>query len=683
METQLSCLDSEPDDAFGQQTYFGYDNAGRIVKETIEDDGGRSAPQSYEWDKNSNPMAVIAPSGTKMQWDYNYGSYNSDRDKIIRVRRNDGANTYITTAGYWNPFGPMKSYRQYSKVSGSYVRAHFTWDDGYRPTDVQYKTDAGYNLMRTAIGWDGDGNLASRNYTDAYSGVTDDYFTYDYLDQVTRNSMSTSTSSSQVKSRPYYNTSGDRYYLHHDGGWGDEYYSTYYTSGTDKINYVYYYDGGLRYIYYGHDGRGNRLYDDDTHWSVDRRDYSYDARNNLVAVSGTYAALGTYGYVAHDYTQTNAYDHKNRRIFKSFYDEVSGDEAQWFFYYDLSDRLIEVKHVPDVTDSSKYSLYQFYWIGARPIAYWQVDYPKLATTKRYFHSDDQHRPVEVYGWNSTTSPLHWAINPDLFGWDKQVYGSIFQPLSFPGQYRDVETRALASISSYYTTVARPGLHDNRFRTYDPFTGTYLQVDPKVDDTWDAYRYVRQNPVMWVDPTGLAGEGGPTTLGDALGLLWGILGDGGCDPTKYDCGLSPDGPPGFIGGGIDDWGECYEWWCGHGGGGGGGGGGGDDDDDDDDGGGSWVDHLPVVEATPEVINWSGNAGPLIVQGVKMRPSRCWDSYFRDAGQCIATGQCTSGYTDYNDDGAVVIVLVGSFSCESCKQNVNNKYRSCMGIPQRGL
>ncbi len=48
--------------------------------------------------------------------------------------------------------------------------------------------------------------------------------------------------------------------------------------------------------------------------------------------------------------------------------------------------------------------------------------------------------------------------------------------------------------------ARPPLHENRHRYYDPYTGTYLQVDPRVEDTWEAYNYVSQNPVMEVDPS---------------------------------------------------------------------------------------------------------------------------------------------------------------------------------------
>tara|TARA_R110002096_G_scaffold44526_11_gene120341 strand:- start:2382 stop:2642 length:261 start_codon:yes stop_codon:yes gene_type:complete len=39
------------------------------------------------------------------------------------------------------------------------------------------------------------------------------------------------------------------------------------------------------------------------------------------------------------------------------HDETDGTEAHWFFYYDFADRLCDIKHVPDIPDSSTFSLY--------------------------------------------------------------------------------------------------------------------------------------------------------------------------------------------------------------------------------------------------------------------------------------------------------------------------------------
>jgi RHS repeat-associated protein len=204
------------------------------------------------------------------------------------------------------------------------------------------------------------------------------------------------------------------------------------------------------------------------------------------------------------YTMTAAYDHKNRRIFKSVLDEDSTDEAHWFFYYDQFDRLIEIKHVPDIDSSSTYTVFQFYWIDNQPVAYWQIDDAggSPTTTRRYWHTDEINRPLEVwtYPTGGATATRVWAINPDLFGWDDIVTGSsVYQPLRFPGQYFDEETVSWENS----TDPARPALHYNWHRTYDPYTGTYVQVDPMVEDTWEAYNYVGQNPVEMVDRTGLS------------------------------------------------------------------------------------------------------------------------------------------------------------------------------------
>src|SRR5262249_48627748 len=113
------------------------------------------------------------------------------------------------------------------------------------------------------------------------------------------------------------------------------------------------------------------------------------------------------------------------------------------------------------------------------------------------------RPVRMHNWSTGNSTVVWAIDPDAYGMDRVVVGpGVFQPIAFAGQYVDAET---ASFLDDGVTRNRPGLVLNGFRTYDPFTRSYLQLDPMVEQPWSPYAYAEGNPVGKSDPSGLFGS----------------------------------------------------------------------------------------------------------------------------------------------------------------------------------
>ncbi|MCP5056120.1 MAG: hypothetical protein GY937_05265, partial [bacterium] len=75
---------------------------------------------------------------------------------------------------------------------------------------------------------------------------------------------------------------------------------------------------------------------------------------------------------------------------------------------------------------------------------------------------------------------------------------------FPGQYADGET----------------GLHYNRFRSYDPATGRYINADPIGQGGGsNLYVYGASNPQYWVDASGLeTGSPIPGTKGKLRGVI---------------------------------------------------------------------------------------------------------------------------------------------------------------------
>src|SRR5690606_23747946 len=52
VKVKMWCDASKGDKTFDQETYYSYDNLGRLVKETIKDDGGRSDTLTYTYTKS-------------------------------------------------------------------------------------------------------------------------------------------------------------------------------------------------------------------------------------------------------------------------------------------------------------------------------------------------------------------------------------------------------------------------------------------------------------------------------------------------------------------------------------------------------------------------------------------------------------------------------------------------------
>ena len=80
----------------------------------------------------------------------------------------------------------------------------------------------------------------------------------------------------------------------------------------------------------------------------------------------------------------------------------------------------------------------------------------------------------------------WRWDGKAFG-DSAPTGSVTVNLRLPGMYADQET----------------GLYYNWNRYYDPRTGRYISSDPiGLRGGLNTYAYVSNNPLRWIDPTGL-------------------------------------------------------------------------------------------------------------------------------------------------------------------------------------
>lgn len=473
VRSTLLCSASYPDNTLDQEVFIGYDDAGRVINEYIQDDSGRTADQDYVWNKNGNGTEVRAPSGANTMWTYG-GMNNADTDKVVELKRSGTG--LLTEQGKWLPFGPIDEYLQQNTQGGNKIVADLTWNLAYRPTEVWHKTTTGANLFKITYAEDAKGRTTSRTHSGAATGFQDAYFTYDWLDRLLCDaavSGSCPTSGSNLKSNvngtPPYSASNDRtQLLHRHPSYGEYTYTPTLVSGKDRINY-FTTSPATGTTNFGWDDRGNRTSDDSTAYSNDARSYTYEGRSNVRQITGQ----RWNGSAWVSWTITNAYDHKGRRVFKQYTE--GSTTAQYFFYYDLDDRLIEVKHTPNISSPSTYSMFQFHWIGTRPIIYWQTDFPDVTVTRRYLHSDHQNRVLEAWRWpngGGATSRV-WAINPDANHWDEIILGSsILQPLR-GAQHEFYESETTAWASS--TTPHRPPLHVALSYSFDPQTATTLQA----------------------------------------------------------------------------------------------------------------------------------------------------------------------------------------------------------------
>ena len=105
-------------------------------------------------------------------------------------------------------------------------------------------------------------------------------------------------------------------------------------------------------------------------------------------------------------------------------------------------------------------------------------------TLTYMHTD--HLMTPRFGTNAAGTTV-WTWDSGAFG--KEVpTGTATVNLRFPGQFYDSETT----------------LFYNWNRYYNPATGRYVSSDPMgIDEGLGTYNYVEQNPLLHIDPEGLA------------------------------------------------------------------------------------------------------------------------------------------------------------------------------------
>ncbi|MGB8294210.1 MAG: RHS repeat-associated core domain-containing protein [Polyangia bacterium] len=194
-----------------------------------------------------------------------------------------------------------------------------------------------------------------------------------------------------------------------------------------------------------------------------RFEYTYDSRDLLIGIEGpglSYQAI---------------HDGLGRRTKKT----VNGQT--WQYYWD-TDRL-----AAEVFPDGRLRVYvypdAFALVPMLFLDYDSVDADPASGKRYHLHTDHLGCPELVL---DDAGKIVWRARIDAYGTARVDIGQDFhQPLRWPGHYFDAET----------------GLHDNRFRTYSPELGRYLQCDPVgTEGGINLYAYT-DNPLRAVDLRG--------------------------------------------------------------------------------------------------------------------------------------------------------------------------------------
>jgi len=539
-------------DAKGRFTSYEYDGFDRLITITYPD----NSSEQFTYDKNSNVLTYTNRKGQITTCEYDalnrlthkeQGTQRDitfDYDVAGRLNQVDD-NSNITTYAY-DRVGRVK------EVTDPYDRTvKYEYDSSGRRTKliypeggsnyIQYSYHADDRLDRVYKGTStyadyGYDELGRRNTVATGAGG----WSYEFKLNDRLESITDSFSSDNSISFDYtYDKAGNRLSMEIDGGNQHDY--TY--DKIYRLNAVDYPVGDDAAYYY--DSVGNRT----SMTKGTTTSYTANNLNEYVTVGTTTYSYDQNGNLFNDGTYKYYYDYENRLT--DVNDQSNNHIAS--YKYDYTGRRIEklVYGSPNVVTRYCYdgdnligeydgsgNLLRKYIYGDR------IDEPICITTSQgtfYYAydglgsviaiSDDEGNIVEKYSYDVFGKPTIRDAQGNIIS--TSAYGNRFM---FTGRECDYET------GNYYY----------RARYYNPVIGRFLQPDP-IQSEINLYPYCGNNPVIYIDPYGLAevlsrpleswwGQQGAKVLygkGDEGGEHWQIFYNDGTNSGYF--GNSPNGP----------------------------------------------------------------------------------------------------------------------------------------------
>jgi RHS repeat-associated protein len=424
-----------------------YDGLNRMTRESQSIREGTARNVDYAYDKSSNVLTLTYPGGTEIVTSY---------DALSRgdVVKKDGSQ--IADYGYVGPRNTSLTL----ETGTNDVTLSMAYDgaQGGRLTRMTYAQTGGSGLPDYSYAFDAGSNITRKTFEHRSGDPNEDY-SHDGLHRLTR------TDFGQRSSTPYegftYDDLGNHLTQDHDG--------TEFAGLFNSANEQTKRDGDD----VTWDLRGNLTEDDDG------KEYFYDRQNLLTRVEdGSSNRIASY-----------AYDALGRRIEKDVEDAPGiGGQAVTRFYYD-GHRMIE-----ETDDGGTPNVERSYVWGAT-----YIDELLL-----YNDGSDDYFAARHHNFN-VVALLDATDGSVVERYDYNPYGQRFV---LDDDYSD-DADGLSDVGlnighQGLTHDPESGLTYNRARMINSTIGGFMQRDHfEYFDGLSAYLYASANPLLWVDPTGLA------------------------------------------------------------------------------------------------------------------------------------------------------------------------------------
>jgi RHS repeat-associated protein len=210
-----------------------------------------------------------------------------------------------------------------------------------------------------------------------------------------------------------------------------------------------------------------------------------DANGNTTAIS---SAGATYGFGFNDRNRMSVLQVNQSTVANYLYNDdgervakTTGGTTETY-NYDLDSRLIG-EYGPTNRE--------YVYMDDIPVA--NLDISGTTTTVAYVTADDQGTPRGITDANGNVL-WAWSYEGNPWGEQAPVSNGYTYNLRLPGQYFDVES----------------GLANNLYRDFDSSSGRFTETDPSGQAGGIAlYTYGNNNPLSYIDPTGLQARPAPT------------------------------------------------------------------------------------------------------------------------------------------------------------------------------